>query len=161
MPRFLELFGSAANIKWLDNETMVLEDNLFKADKQDYNVISIHIKTGIKTLIAEHAFRPAVFEGGSLIKVESFKEFGMSDRSIDFIKDGKLIKSFQAGNFLYDNFHFSDENTVIYNENDKIRMYHIDNGKTEVLGNGYIIGLSAEGSKVFYMTNHKMLYYID
>jgi hypothetical protein len=161
MPRFLELFGSAANIKWLDNETMVLEDNLFTADKQDYNVISIHIKTGIKTLIAEHAFRPAVFEGGSLIKVESFKEFGMSDRSIDFIKDGKKIKSFQAGNFLYDNFHFSDENTVIYNENDKIRMYHIDNGKTEVLGNGYIIGLSAEGSKVFYMTNHKMLYYID
>jgi hypothetical protein len=161
MPRFLELFGSAANIKWLDNETMVLEDNLFTADKQDYNVISIHIKTGIKTLIAEHAFRPAVFEGGSLIKVESFKEFGMSDRSIDFIKDGKLIKSFQAGNFLYDNFHFSDENTVIYNENDKIRMYYIDNGKTEVLGNGYIIGLSAEGSKVFYMTNHKMLYYID
>lgn len=161
MPRFLELFGTAANIKWLDNETMVLEDNLFTAEKQDYNVISINTKTGIKSLIAEHAFRPAVLEGGNLIKVESFKEFGMSERSIDFIKNGKKIKSFKAGAFLYDNFHFSDENTVIYNENDKILVYYIDKGKTEVLGNGYIIGLSEDSSKLYYMTNHKMLYYID
>jgi hypothetical protein len=161
MPRFLELFGSTANIKWLDSDTLVLEDNLFANDKQDYNVISINTKTGEKSLIAEHSFRPVVFQGKDLIKVESFKEFGVGERSIDIIKSGKKIKSFKAGSFLYDNFHFFDENTLVYNENNKIFVYYIDKGKSVQIGNGYIIGLSEDGSKVYYMTNHKMLHYLD
>jgi hypothetical protein len=161
LPRFNELFGSTANIKWLNKENLLLEDNISADNQIDLNVISINIETGKKSLVAEHAFRPAVFQGENLIKVESFEEFGAEGRSIDIIKNGKKIKNFKAGPFLYDNFYFSDENTVIYNENDKILVYYIDKGKSEVLGNGYIIGLSEDSSKVYYMTNHKMLYYID
>jgi hypothetical protein len=161
IPRFQELFGSVANIKWIDSDTIVLEDNLFANDKQDYNVISINTKTGKKSVIAEHAFRSAVFPGKDLIKVESFKEFGVGERSIDILKNGKKIKSFKAEPYLYDNFHFFDENTLIYNENDKILIYYIDKGKSEQIGSGYIIGLSKDSSKLYYMTNHKMLYYID
>ncbi|HYE12758.1 MAG TPA: hypothetical protein VEF53_21570 [Patescibacteria group bacterium] len=160
-PRFHELFGSIANMKWWDNESLLLEDNLSLENQQDYNVISINIKTGKKSLMAEHAFRPALLPGKDLIKVESFKDYNSGERSIDIIKDGKKIKSFKAEPYQYDNFFFGDENILIYNENDKILAYDIDKGKSEALGNGYIIGLSENGSKVYYMTNHKMLYYID
>jgi len=161
LPRFQELFGSIANMKWLDSESLLLEDNLSIGDQQIYNVIAVNTKTDKKTVLAEHAFKPVVLQGKNLIKVESFKDFYSGMRSIDIIKDGRKIRSFKAEPYQYDNFFFADENTMIYNEREKILAYHIDQDKTEQLGNGYIIGLSSDGSKLYYMTNHKMLYYID
>ena len=161
VPRILELFGSVANMKWVDNESLILEDNLTMENQFDFNVISINISTGNKAIIAQHAFKPVVFPGKALLAVESFKNFGTGDGSIDILKEGKKIKSFKAKSYQYDNFFFSNENTLIYNEKEKIFAYYINQGKSEVIGNGRIIGLSEDGGKVYYMTNHRDLYYID
>lgn len=160
-PRLMEIFGATADIQWLDNETLVLEDNISTENQPDYNVISININTGRKSVIAEHAFMPAVLTGKDIIKVESFKDFNSGKRSIDIIKSGKKIESFGADPFQYDNFFFSDENTLVYNQDDKIFAYYIDKDRSEHVADGFIIGLSADGSRVYYMTNYKMLYYID
>lgn len=161
MPRFMEIFGSIANLKWLNEDTLILEDNLSKENKLDYNVISLDIKSGKKTVVAEHAFKPAVIPSAGLIKIESFEDFDSGKRSIDIFKNGKKIKSFKAASYQYDNFFFSDENTLVYNEGEKIHAYAIDKGKSELIGKGTIIGTSEDGSRVFYITNHRMLYYID
>jgi|GEM_PF-5053580 len=161
MPRFLELFGSVANMGWMDNSTLILEDNISKENQMDFNVISVNIQTGNKTIVAEHAFKPVVLKGTGLLKVESFKDFGEPGRSIDILKNGSRIKSFKAESYQYDNFFFSNENTLVYNEGEKIFAYYIDKGKSEQLGKGYIVGLSEDGSRILYMTNHRMLYYID
>jgi hypothetical protein len=160
-PRFNEVFGAISDVQWLDNETIILEDNISTDNKLDYNIISINIKTGKKSMIAEHAFKPVVLTGKGIIKVESFEDYGSGERSIDIIKDGKKLRSFKAGNFYYDNFFFSNENIMIYNEGEKIVAYYIQKGKSEVLGNGHVIGLSADGGKIYYMSNNKMLYYIN
>lgn len=161
MPRLQELFGSVANLKWLDNETLILEDNVSNGNKMDFNVKSIDIDTGKETVIAQHSFKPSIFQGKNLMKVESFKDFDSGERYIDIIKDDKKIGGFKAKAYQYDNFFFSDENTLIYNEKEKIFAYYIDIDKSEQLGNGYIAGLSDDGSKVYYFTNYKMFYYID
>ncbi|MDF2531152.1 MAG: hypothetical protein K0Q65_733 [Clostridia bacterium] len=160
-PRFMEIFGAVSDIQWLDNETLILEDNISSENQLDYNIISVNIKTGKKTLIAEHAFKPVVLTGKDIIKLESSKDFNTGEGSIEILKNGKKAVGFQKEAYQYNNFFFADENTLIYNENDKILAYDIDKGKSEVLGNGYIIGVTENGSKVYYMTNHRMLYYID
>lgn len=160
MPRLRELFGSTVNMKWLDNESLALEDNVTKENQFDFNIININVNTGNKTVMVPHAFMPVVLPGKNLMKVESFKDFGI-ESSIDIIKNGKKIKSFKAKPYQYDNFIFADENTLIYNERDALMVYYIDKGRSEMLGNGHIIGLTEDGSQVYYMTNYRDLYYID
>ncbi|MDF2592668.1 MAG: hypothetical protein K0S75_2134, partial [Clostridia bacterium] len=161
MPRFLELFGSTANMKWLDNESLVLEDNVTKGSQFDFNIINVNVNTGNKTTMVQHAFKPVVLPGKALMKVESFKDFGTGESNIDIIKNGKKIRSFKARPYQYDNFIFADENTLVYNEGETLLVYYIDKGRSEMLGTGHIIGLTEDGSQVYYMTNHKDLYYID
>lgn len=158
--RAIEAFGFIADIQWLDNENIVMEDNISSETKRDYNVIKIDIKTGKKSVIAEHAYKPLVLPGRNLLKVESFDDIGSDKGSIDIIKNGSTIRSFAASTYEYSSFFFADENTMIGNHLDEIVVFHIATGSSEVIGRGYIVGLSKDRSKVYYMTNYKMLYYI-
>jgi hypothetical protein len=146
---------------WLDNSTIVLEDNVSTEAKPDYNVIGINIETGKKTLIAEHAYKPVTMPDKNLIKVEHFKDFASSNGSIEIIRSGKVIGSFGTKLNEYGNFFYVDENTLVFNRGDEIFIYSVDTGKSETLGNGYIIGLSQDKGRLYYITNYMMLYYID
>lgn len=160
--RTIEALGPVYSLQWLDNDTIVLEDNISTENKLDYNVIGININTGKKNIIAEHAYKPHAMPDNGLIKVERFKDFRSSDGTVEILREGKAISSFKTKLNEYGNFFFVDENTLVYNtyENEIISR-HLDTGKFETLGNGYIIGLSQDKSKLYYMTNYKMLYYID
>lgn len=161
IPRFMELFGSTLSLQWQNDETLIMEDNASKEGTQDYNVVSINIKTGAKAILAAHAFLPKVLRDSQLVKVESFYDFYDGQRSIELLKEGKPLISFKAQAYQYENFFFADSDTLVYNEKEKIWAYHIAKGTKEQIGKGYILGLSEDGSKVYYMTNQKMLYYID
>lgn len=158
--RYMEIFGAIADVQWFDNENVVLEDNLSTESRLDYNIVKINIKTGKKSLIAEHAYKPVTMPEKGLIKIERAKDFGSGEGSIDIIKDDKVLRSFERKLYECSNFFFADENTMVYNHNDEVVVYYIDTGKSEVLGDGYIIGVSKDGSKLYYMTNYKMFYYI-
>ncbi|MGB7604458.1 MAG: hypothetical protein WBL93_03180 [Lutisporaceae bacterium] len=158
--RYMEIFGAIADVQWLDNENVVLEDNLSTESLLDYNIVKINIKTGKKSLIAEHAYKPVTMPEKGLMKIERAKDFGSGEGSIDIIKDDKVLRSFERKLYECSNFFFADENTMVYNHNDEVVVYYIDTGKSEVLGDGYIIGVSKDGSKLYYMTNYKMFYYI-
>jgi hypothetical protein len=161
MPRLRELFGSTVSMKWWDNESLVLEDNVTRENQMDFNIINININTGSRTTMVQHAFMPVVLTGKDLMKVESFKDFGTGESSIDIIKNGEKIRSFKAKAYQYDNFIFADENTLVYNEGDTILVYYLDKGRSEMLGNGHIVGLNEDGSQLYYMTNYRDIYYID
>lgn len=158
--RYIEVFGPIADLQWLDNENIVLEDNLSTESRLDYKVVGINIKTGNKSLIAEHAYKPVTMPEKGLIKLERAKDFGSGEGSIAIIKNNKVQRSFEKKLYECSNFFFADENTMVYNHNNDIVVYNIDTGKSEVLGDGYIIGVSKDGSKLYYMTNYKMFYYI-
>lgn len=161
MPRFMELFGATLSLQWQDKDTLIMEDNISKEGQQDYNVISVNIKTGDKRVLAEHSFMPKVLKDSQLVKVESFADFYDGHRSINLLKDGKNLASFKSQAYPYENFFFVDSDTLVYNEQEKIWAYHIIQGTKEQIGKGYITGVSEDGGKVYYVTNHKMLYYID
>lgn len=158
--RYIEIFGPIADLQWLDNENIVLEDNLSTESRLDYKVVGINIKTGNQSLIAEHAYKPVTMPQKGLIKLERAKDFSSGEGSIAIIKNNKVQRSFEKKLYECSNFFFADENTMVYNHNNDIVVYYIDTGKSEVLGEGYIIGVSKDGSKLYYMTNYKMLYYI-
>ncbi|MEW6624095.1 MAG: hypothetical protein AB1420_13360 [Bacillota bacterium] len=127
-------------LQWLNEHTVIF---------QDYrDIVKLDIETGMKEMLIKDAQEPVVCPDSSLMVVKRH-----IDRSNTyFLFDEIKKKEITLGTDL-DNIYFINKNKLIYNEGDKIILFDTALSTKEMVGNGHIIGISPDGSKVYYVND--------
>jgi hypothetical protein len=158
--RYLEIWGYRANLKWYDNNHVIMENMENTNEKRDFNIIRLNVETGEKEILIRKGLKPEVMSGKNILKFEKY-EGDLHDKvTFTLYEDGIENELFTDSKYRYSNFYFIDENRIVFNREDDIVLLDTEKKSERILGNGFMIGISLDKSKIYFITNYRLLYFI-
>lgn len=147
-------------LQFYDNKTAMFQEEGYifdKKEKREVRTITIYtldLVTGEKVEVANGYRDPQVLVGKDMFVAQSLKDKG--NLTLFRGKEQILLPHGKVG---ITNFRFIDETQAVFNRGNDICLYRFTDHTEKVIGQGSIFGLSNDGSRVYYLTNEKDMYF--